>query len=229
MSRASKLTENQWQRVHERLLAGEGARALGREFGLSHTAIGRRFGTQGALSAQSAQVRAAAEALAAGQAALEALPLAHRPAAISLAEALAATSRSLASAAVNGAATAHRLAALANAEAQRIDDAAPLADPEPLRAVAALTAAANSAATIPLGLLAANRNGRLPGAGDRPPQSRGWSAEELERFDRQVLGLSPQPAAQRGWSAEHVERVQREFLGIGDDDAPPPREAAPAG
>lgn len=204
MPRTSKLTTDQWRRLHERLLAGESARALAREAGIDEAAVRRHFGTQGALSAQSAQVRAAAQALAAGQQALEALPLAHRPAAISLAEQLRNVSGSLASAAANGAATAHRLTALANAGAQRIDDAAPLADPEPLRAVAALTAAANSAATIPLGLLAANRNGRLPGAGDRPPQSRGWSAEELERFDRQVLGLSPQPAAQRAGAKSGV-------------------------
>lgn len=164
MSRASKLTENQWQRVHERLLAGEGARALGREFGLSHTAIGRRFGTQGALSAQSAQVRAAAEALAAGQAALEALPLAHRPAALNLAEQLASVSASLAGAAVLGAATAQHLHTLAHAEAARITAVEQSDGAERLRSVAALTATANAASTLPLGLLSANRGtaaGRL--------------------------------------------------------------------
>lgn len=202
MPSPSKLTENQWRRLHERLLAGESARALAREAGITEAAVRKRFGAMGTLVAQSTKVRAAAkaladgqQALAAGERAIAALPLAHRSVAISLAERLANVSTNLAAAAELGSATAHRLHALANAEAQRIDDADPTANPDALRAVAALTTTANAAASIPLSLIAANRAASLPGAEARP--------------------------ASRGWSAEHVERIKREFLGLSADDAPP--------
>lgn len=178
MPSPSKLTENQWRRLHERLLAGESARALAREAGITEAAVRKRFGAMGTLVAQSTKVRAAAkaladgqQALAAGERAIAALPLAHRSVAISLAERLANVSTNLAAAAELGSATAHRLHAIANAEAQRIDDADPTANPEALRAVAALTATANAASSLPLGLLSANRGtaaGRLQeGAGPK--------------------------------------------------------------
>lgn len=155
-ARPSKLTPDRWQQVRDRLLVGEAARALGREFGVSHSAIRKRLGN---LDVLRAQVRAAAGALAAGQQALEALPLAHRSVALSLADQLVNVSRSLASAAEHGAATAQHLHTLAHAEAARITAVEQSDGAERLRSVAALTATANAASTLPLGLLSANRVG----------------------------------------------------------------------
>lgn len=168
MPRLPKLSPDQLADIERRSLLGESVRALAREYGVGESAIRQRLGTQTAKTAHAAQVRSIAHQIADSRLALQTLTPVQQQAALTLADQLAAVSRSLASAAANGAATAHRMAALANAQAQRIDDAAPLADPEVLRGVAALTAIANSASTIPLGLLAANRAGSLPDERDEP-------------------------------------------------------------
>lgn len=158
MGRPSKLTARQWGEVQRRLLAGETARALGREFGISEAGIRKKFGANQTLSAQSSQVRTVAEKLADANTALEALPVAQRAVAMDLAEKLRNISGSLASAAELGAKTAHRLQALANSEVGKVDDAEPLASVEALKGVSALTRLANDSASIALNLLAANRD-----------------------------------------------------------------------
>jgi hypothetical protein len=158
MGRPSKLTGPQWAEVERRLMAGETARSLGREFGLSETAIRKRFGANQSVSLQSSQVRTVAEKLAEANIALEALPVSQRPIAVNLAEQLKSISSSLASAAELGAKTAHRLQALANNEVGKVDDADPLASVEALRGVSALTKLANDSASIALNLLSANKD-----------------------------------------------------------------------
>lgn len=151
MARPSKLSPEQWAEVERRAAAGEGVRALAREFGVDEAAIRRR------VNPQTPQVRAVAEKLADAQTALAALPIPQQYIAVNLAEKLRNISQSLASAAELGAATAHRLHALANAEVSKVDDAEPLASLENLRSVGVLTKLANESATIPLNLLAANK------------------------------------------------------------------------
>lgn len=158
MGRKSKLTPAQWEDVGRRLLAGETARALGREFGLSEGAIRKKFGAHQSVSAQSTQVRTVAEKLAEANIALEALPPAQRHVAIDLSEKLRSISQSLASAAELGARTAHRLQALANSEVSKVDDAEPMSSLENLKGVSALTKLANDSASIALNLLAANKD-----------------------------------------------------------------------
>jgi len=155
VGRPSKLTPAQWSEVERRLLAGETARALGREFGVSEAAIRKRFG---AVSSQSAQVRIAAEKLADANITLQALPPAQRAVAIDLSEKLRSISQSLAHAADLGAKTAHRLQALANSEVSKVDDAEPMKSLENLKGVAVLTKLANDSASIALNLLAANKD-----------------------------------------------------------------------
>lgn len=160
MGRPSKLTQAQWDDVERRLLSGETARSLGREYEVSEAAIRKKFGAHQKVSAQSSQVRTVAEKLAEANTALAALPPAQRPVAINLAEKLQNISESLASAAALGAATSHRLSALANVEVSKIDDAKVLS-PESLdamRGVAALTKLANESSSIAINLLAANKD-----------------------------------------------------------------------
>ena len=158
MGRPSKLTPEQWEDLHKRLLAGEPARVLGREFGLSEAAIRKKFGANQKVSAQSSQVRTVAEKLADSAAALEALPISQRPVAIDLAAKLRNISNSLACAAELGAATAHRLNALANTEVAKVDDAEPLTSIDNLKSVGVLTKLANESAHVALNLLNANKN-----------------------------------------------------------------------
>lgn len=157
MGRPSKLTPQQWDEVQRRLLAGETASSLGREFGISEAAIRKKFGSHESVSAKSTKVRAVAEKLADAHSALESLPIAQRPIALDLADKLRSISASLASAADLGAKTAHRLQALANSEVAKVDDAVPMQSLEALKGVSALTKLANDSASIALNLLAANK------------------------------------------------------------------------
>lgn len=149
MARPSKLSPEQWAEVMRRHAAGEGVRALAREFGVDESTVRAK------VSPQTPRVREVAHQLAEAQNALAALPVAQQYTAVSLAEKLRNISVSLANAAELGAATAHRMAALANGAAQAVDDADPTS--EQVGKVAALTKVANDAASPALALLAANK------------------------------------------------------------------------
>lgn len=155
MARPSKLSPLQWEEVDRRVLAGEGVRALAKEFGVSPASISRR-----GVAKHSEQVRSVAQQLATAQTALAELPTPHQYVAIGLAAKLRQISDNLASAAHYGAATAHRLTALANAEVSKVDDADPLSGDsmDAMRGVAALTKLANDSASIAINLLAANKD-----------------------------------------------------------------------
>jgi hypothetical protein len=153
MGRPSKLHESQWREIQVRLLAGERAADLAREFGTSKTALSVRF------SGRSEIVRTVANQLVAAEVSLRTLPVSEQVAALNLAEELRSISVNLAGAARYGAATAHRLAGIANVKAAEIDAAAPLTDVSltTLRGIAALTRIANDAAATGLTLLSSNK------------------------------------------------------------------------
>jgi glutamine synthetase adenylyltransferase len=167
MGRKSKLTEAQWAEVRQRVLAGESARAVGAEFGITEAGIRKRLGANQSVSAQSAQVRTVAEKLADAQRALQDLPPVQRPVAESLAETLRRISTSLASAGELGAKTAHRLQHLANTEVNKVDGHDPLQSVDVLKGVSALTRLANDSSHIALNLLAANKE-RVKAMDDGP-------------------------------------------------------------
>jgi hypothetical protein len=160
MGRPSKLTPQQWTEVERRLLAGETARGIAPDFGISEAGIRKRFGAHQSISAQSAQVRTVAEKLADASLALQALPPAQRSVAVDLAEELRTMSVSVARAANLGAKTGHRLHALANSEVAKVDDAAPLSEESiaALKGVGVLTKLANDSLSPALNLLAANKD-----------------------------------------------------------------------
>lgn len=158
MARPSKLSLEQWEEIEKRLATGESASALAREFGVSETAIRKKFGSNKSISSKSSKVREVAEKLAEAQTALAELPIRQQYVAISLADKLRNISDNLASAAQYGAQTAHRLNALANSEVSKVDDAEPLASVENLKGVAALTKLANESASIALNLISANKD-----------------------------------------------------------------------
>lgn len=152
MGRRSKLTPGQWEEVSRRLLAGEKARALAKEYGVAESTIRERF------SDVHSEIKDVANQIVSADRSLKALPISAQIAAISLAEELKAISTHLASAAKMGAATAHRLASLANSEVQKIDDAEPLRSIENLKGVSVLTKLANESADIGINLLKANKD-----------------------------------------------------------------------
>lgn len=153
MARPSKLTDAQWEKIGKRLLTGESASSLAREFGVSKAAISTRF------SKRTEAVKDAANQLVAADVAMSKLNVSEQIAARSLADDLKAISMHLAGAARFGASTAHRLAGIANAKAAEVDDAAPLDEQsrEALKDVAILGRMANEASEIGLNLLKANK------------------------------------------------------------------------
>lgn len=146
MARPSKLTPTQWDEIGKRIAAGESKTTLAKEFGVSVSVVFGRF-----------QEFPKKEVLKVGQA-LAALPPSGQAAAVSLADDLRSIGSNLAAAARYGSATAHRLHALAHGEVQKIDDAAPMDSVEALKGVAALTRTANEAASMGMGMLAANKD-----------------------------------------------------------------------
>lgn len=169
MGRPSKLTEQQWQAVEKRLLSGEKAADLAREFGVSPAQLSRRF------SQRIETVKSVASQLVGAEKSLRELPVAQQLAALTLADELRAISMHLAGAAKYGSATAHRLAGIAHGKVQEIDDAKPLTAEslESLRGIAALTKLSNDASQIGINLLAANK--------DMLKQTEGGSRDDVLR------------------------------------------------
>lgn len=164
MARPSKLTPAQWAEIDRRLMDGEQASALAREFGINPSQITRR------VSQVTQKVRNVAQSLAKAQTELAELPVAQQYAAVSLAEKLRSISNSLASAAELGAKTAHRLHSLANTEVNKVDDSDPL-NPESmdaLKGVSTLTKLANDSSQLAVNLLNANK-ANAPLVDDAPP------------------------------------------------------------
>jgi AcrR family transcriptional regulator len=157
MARPSKLTDAQWESIGKRLLAGESAAALSREFGVSKAAISIRF------SKRTEAVKTVAKQIVETERALSFLNVSEQIAARSLADDLKAISEHLAGAARFGAATSHRLAGIAHSKVAEIDDAKPLTDESlaSLKGIAVLTRMANDASEIGLNLLRANKDANI--------------------------------------------------------------------
>lgn len=164
MGRPSKLTDRQWEQVGKRLLAGEKARHLAKEYGVAESTIRERF------SGVNAEIKSVANQIVATESALKALPVSAQIAAHDLAAQLRSISGHLAGAANYGAATAHRLSGIAHAKVQEIDDAAPLDEKslEALKGVAVLTRMANDSSMIGMNLLSANKEMVKAGMGEEP-------------------------------------------------------------
>ncbi len=155
MGRPSNLSQDQWDTVLKRVLAGEKASDLAREYGVSKTAISVR------VSKRAETLKGVANQLVAAETSLRSLPVSEQVITLNLVDELRAISTHLAGAAKYGAATAHRLAGVAHGLVDQIDDADPLRSMEQIKAIAVLGKTANEAASTALNLVAANK-GHIP-------------------------------------------------------------------
>ena len=158
MGRPSKLTPEQWEVVKRRLMAGEKAADLAREFKVSPALICTR------VSKRVDAVRNVATGLIVAEQALRNLPVSEQLNVLSLVDELRAISVSLASAGKFGSATASSLAGLANAQVIKIDAKDPMQSTEVLQGISALTKMANDASVIGRDLLTSNRDMLKAGA-----------------------------------------------------------------
>lgn len=181
MGRPSKLTDAQWERIGKRILAGESAASLAREFGISKASISKR------VSKRVESVKDVANQIVATEAAMGLLNVSEQMAARSLADELKAISGHLASAARYGATTSHRLAGLASSRLEDIPDG-PLSDDSRkiVTEVVALTRASNESSEIGVNLLRANKEaverlGRTPATSDLPDDVLSTRIAELSK------------------------------------------------
>lgn len=177
MARPSKLPEKKWAEIEKRLLQGEKAAALAREYKISPASISLRF------SKRIETVKNVAGQIVETEKALSLLNISEQSQAFSLAADLISISKNLAGAARYGSMTAHRLAGIANHQIDQIDDANPLnaESVESLKGIAALTKLSNEAASTGLNLLAANKATVEKINNEKPPEE---LAPERPRVNR---------------------------------------------
>lgn len=160
MGRPSKLTDAQWEKIGKRLIAGESAASLAREFKVSKASISVRF------SKRIETVKSVANQIVATEEAMSLLNVSEQMAARSLADDLKSISSHLAGAGKYGAMTAHRLSGIAHGQVEKVDDAEPEKSMEALQRIGILTKMANASSEIGLNLLKANKDSM---AGDEEP------------------------------------------------------------
>lgn len=142
MGRPSKLTDAQWEQIGKRLLEGEKAAALAREFKVSPATISERF------SKSTEKVKAVANQIVTTGKALDSLSVAEQVSAISLAGKLRSTLEHLSSAAEYGAATAHKFMAMANTQALKVDEVDPMKSLDVLKGIGVLTKLGNDSSEL---------------------------------------------------------------------------------
>jgi hypothetical protein len=162
VARPSPLTDKQWQEIGRRYNLNESARDLAKEFGVSDTAIRKRF------SSQQTKIKDVANQVVSAEKAFQMLPVSSQISAQNLINDLRQVSNHLAGAAKYGAATAHRLSGIANEQVEKIDGSNVIGSVESLREVAALTKLANEASVIGMGLLNSSKD-TLKNHREEPP------------------------------------------------------------
>jgi hypothetical protein len=153
MARPSKLTDYQWSEIKRRLLSGEKAADLSREFKISKATITERVTKRIELN------KAVANQMVTAEVAFRSLPISEQFDVNSIMDNMKAVLFHTSASAKYGAATSHRLSGIAHGKVQLIDDAAPISPEsmESLKGIAVLTRMANESAEIGLNLIKANK------------------------------------------------------------------------
>lgn len=151
MGRPSKLSDKQWDEIKDRLLKGEKAADLAREYKVSKVSISERF------SERIRTIKSVTNQLLTAEQNLRSLPISEQITVLNFADELRAISSNLASAAKNGAINANRLSGLATARLKSVNEDNLPYSGEELKMVSILTDMANEASKVPLGLLNANK------------------------------------------------------------------------
>ena len=158
MTRTTKLTEKQWEEITRRMVEGEKAAALAKEFKINRSAISRR------VAQQVEQINSVSNQYVEAETAVISMPISQQLLATKRINNLRAIRDNMASAANYNAASTHRLAAIVNGIVQRIDDSNPLSEVslDAARSVAAYTKLANEVAVIPRDHLNMTVKGGIP-------------------------------------------------------------------
>ena len=176
MARPNPLTDSLRVDIGRRIAAGEGIRALAREYKIAESTLRSNF------SAQAPKIRDVAQRLATAEADLLRLPVTAQCSARILVDQLRDASTSLAAAAVNGAQINERLTGLA---VKRLGTITEDSSPEDLKPIAALVATGNEAAKPALELVKASRSIQREEADEPAKQaSMSWTVKVVRAGDK---------------------------------------------
>jgi hypothetical protein len=175
MARPSKLTDRQWEEIKSRILKGEKAADLSREYGVSKTSISER------LSKRVETMKAVSNQLVSAEQNLKALPVSEQVTVLNFVDDLKAISLNLASAGKFGAINANRLSELANSQLGTVNEETLMTGEGmvALKLVGALQDLANEASKVPLGLLNANKDQVVKLNNPQHSDLQGMTDEEL--------------------------------------------------
>lgn len=151
MGRRSNLTDKQWEGILVRIIKGEKAADLAKEYNVSKSAVSMH------ISKRAESIKTVAKQVVEADAAFSALPMFEKIETLSLIDELKAISLHMAGAAKFQSMTSHRLSKMANDQVDKIDEINPRNSEDILQGISALTRIANDASQIPLGLLNANK------------------------------------------------------------------------
>ena len=175
MARPSKLTDKQWDEIKSRMLKGEKAADLAREYGVSKTSISER------LSERIRTMKTVSNQLVTAEQNLKALPVSEQVTVLNFVDDLKAISLNLASAGKFGAINANRLSELANSQLGTVNEETLMTGEGmvALKLVGALQDLANEASKVPLGLLNANKDQVVKLNNPQHSDLQGMTDEEL--------------------------------------------------
>lgn len=151
MGRRSNLTDKQWDEVLSRIIRGEKAADLAKEYKVSKSAVCMH------ISKRAESIKTVAKQVVAADVAFSQLPMFEKIETLSLINELKAISLHMGGAAKFQSMTAHRISKMANDQVDKIDEINPLNSEDILQGISALTRIANDASQIPFGLLNANK------------------------------------------------------------------------
>lgn len=178
MARPSKLTDKQWEEIKSRMLHGEKAADLSREYKVSKASISER------VSERVRTMKTISNQLVTAEQELKDLPVSEQLTVLNFVDDLKAISLNLASAGKFGAINANRLSTLANQQINKVTDES-IEDGEGLVSLACasrLTDLANEASKIPIGLMNANKD-QIKGITPPPTKDfKQWTNEELLEY-----------------------------------------------
>ena len=161
MGRKSKLTEQQWDEVQNRILEGESMRSLAKEFGVSESSIRAKKSTR------VEKIKKVANQVIEAECAVKNLDLNAQLAVNEYASKLRSISSNLMDSALNGSIVSSRLSRIAARKASEINEADPMESQEELQAISALNKLGNDAAAIGLNLVKANNELINKDSGDK--------------------------------------------------------------
>jgi len=149
MGRRAAVKESEWAEIGKRVLAGESMRALAKEYGVSDTAIRKKF------SVRTKEIKSVANQLVAAEISLQNLDYSSQRLARTMADRLLSISDDMASAAMHAASSVNVLSGIANRMTHKLNKDGPQddADIEAIKHLAYVTRTSNDAAVIPLALL----------------------------------------------------------------------------